>query len=146
MRHAGGVANRHAAHALVGKTRHPVQHIGLRHLAFHRAAEAAGQRDVDRRAASDEGERFEWRGSLSLEPVASKGNFKVEAFKAVSAYEFLSEELPFQLTDGSFGLSGDYDFSILGKSGPRLLVNLPIEKLDKLALQKELVDIGRQKA
>ena len=27
-----------------------------------------------------------------------------------------------------------------------LLVNLPIEKLDRLALQKELVDIGRQKA
>jgi arsenate reductase len=27
-----------------------------------------------------------------------------------------------------------------------LMVNLPFEKLDKLALQKELVDIGRQKA
>jgi hypothetical protein len=27
-----------------------------------------------------------------------------------------------------------------------LMVNLPIEKLDRLALQKELVDIGRQKA
>ena len=86
-------------------------------------------------AASDVGERFEWRGSLSLEPVASKGNFKVEAFKAVSAYEFLSEELPFQLTDGSFSLSGDYDFSILGKSGPRLLVNLPSIRADALAIR-----------
>jgi hypothetical protein len=86
-------------------------------------------------AASDDGERFEWRGSLSLEPVASKGNFKVEAFKAVSAYEFLSEELPFQLSDGSFSLSGDYDFSILGKSGPRLLVNLPSIRADKLAIR-----------
>lgn len=27
-----------------------------------------------------------------------------------------------------------------------LMVNLPLEKLDRLALQKELVDIGRQKA
>jgi hypothetical protein len=26
------------------------------------------------------------------------------------------------------------------------MVNLPLEKLDRLALQKELVDIGRQKA
>ncbi|WP_297802952.1 DUF748 domain-containing protein [Arenimonas sp. GDDSR-1] len=86
-------------------------------------------------ATSDDGERFEWRGSLSLEPVASKGNFKVEAFKAVSAYEFLSEELPFQLSDGSFSLSGDYDFSILGKSGPRLLVNLPSIRADKLAIR-----------
>jgi hypothetical protein len=86
-------------------------------------------------AASDEGERFEWRGSLSLEPVASKGNFKVEAFKAVSAYQFLSEELPFQLSDGSFSLAGDYDFSILGKSGPRLLVNLPSIRADKLAIR-----------
>ena len=86
-------------------------------------------------AASDEGERFEWRGSLSLEPVASKGNFKVDVFKAVSAYEFLSEELPFQLSDGSFSLAGDYDFSILGKSGPRLLVTLPNIRADKLAIR-----------
>jgi len=86
-------------------------------------------------AASDDGERFEWRGSLSLEPVASKGNFKVEAFKAISAYEFLSEELPFQLSDGSFSLSGDYDFSVLGKSGPRLQVNLPSIRADKLAIR-----------
>ena len=27
-----------------------------------------------------------------------------------------------------------------------LMVNLPLEKLDRLALQKQLVDIGRQKA
>jgi arsenate reductase len=27
-----------------------------------------------------------------------------------------------------------------------LMVNLPLEKLDRLALQKELADIGRQKA
>lgn len=86
-------------------------------------------------AASDQGERFEWRGSLSLEPVASKGNFKVEAFKAVGAYQFLSEELPFQLSDGSFSLSGDYDFNIQGKSAPHLLVNLPSIRADQLAIR-----------
>lgn len=86
-------------------------------------------------AASDDGEQFEWKGSLSLQPVSSKGTFKVVGFKALSAYEFLSEELPFQLTDGSFSLDGSYDFSIKGKQGMQLTANLPLIRADKLALR-----------
>lgn len=86
-------------------------------------------------AVSDDGERFEWKGSLSLQPVASKGAFVVEGFKALSAYEFLSEELPFQLSEGSFSLDGNYDFAIKGKQGMQLTAMLPLIRADKLAIR-----------
>ena len=86
-------------------------------------------------AASDDGERFEWKGSLSLQPIHSKGSFVVEGFKALSAYEFLSEELPFQLTDGSFGLGGSYDFAIKAKQGMQLTASLPSIRADNLAIR-----------
>jgi len=86
-------------------------------------------------AASDDGERFEWKGNLSLQPVSSKGTFVVEGFKALSAYEFLSEELPFQLSDGSFSLNGRYDFAIQGKQGMQLIATLPLIRADKLAIR-----------
>lgn len=86
-------------------------------------------------ADSIDKEHFEWRGSLALEPVASKGRFKVERFKAVSAYEFLSRELPFQLSNGTFSLSGDYDFAIKPKQPMRLLVSVPQVRAEALAIR-----------
>jgi Domain of Unknown Function (DUF748) len=86
-------------------------------------------------AASDEGEQFEWRGNLALEPISSRGSFKIVRFKAVSAYEFLSEELPFQLSNGTFSLSGDYDFAIKPKQPMRLVVTVPQVRAEALAIR-----------
>lgn len=61
-------------------------------------------------AASESGERFDWRGRLSLQPIASQGHFEVRGLKARSVWEFASEQLPFELTDGEFELAGEYDF------------------------------------
>jgi hypothetical protein len=44
--HAGGVADGQAAHAQLCKALGPAQHLGLGHIAFHRASETAGQRHV----------------------------------------------------------------------------------------------------
>lgn len=86
-------------------------------------------------AMSDEQEGFAWKGSLSLQPISSKGTFKVENLKALSAYEFLSEELPFQLSDGSISLSGSYDFSYKPEQGLMLTAVLPKIQADKLAIR-----------
>lgn len=86
-------------------------------------------------AVSDDGELLEWKGSLSLQPVSSKGTFVVAGFRALSAYEFLSEELPFQLSDGSFSLNGSYDLTIKGGQGMQLTVALPLIRADGLAIR-----------
>lgn len=61
-------------------------------------------------AASESGERFEWSGRMSLQPIASQGRFEVRGLKARSVWEFASEQLPFEFTGGEFELAGDYDF------------------------------------
>lgn len=86
-------------------------------------------------ATSEDNERFEWAGNLSLQPIHSKGNFKVSAFKATSAYEFLSEELPFQMSGGSFNMHGSYNFAIKGKQGMQLIATLPLMSAENLAIR-----------
>ncbi|MBP7370274.1 MAG: DUF748 domain-containing protein, partial [Arenimonas sp.] len=86
-------------------------------------------------SSDDDGEKFEWQGSVNLEPIRSKGQFKVSGFKATSAYEFLSAELPFQMTEGSFSLHGSYDFAIKGKNGLQLTVLVPLVEASALAVR-----------
>jgi hypothetical protein len=92
-------------------------------------------------AESDDNERFEWKGTLRLQPVQSKGQFKVSAFKATSAYEFISEELPFQLSKGSFDIDGNYEFSIQPKQGMQLLANIPKITATDLAFRPKKTEI-----
>ena len=56
-------------------------------------------------AASEAGERFDWRGRLALAPVASRGEFSIRGLKARSVWEFLSEQLPFELGGGEIDLA-----------------------------------------
>ena len=86
-------------------------------------------------AASDDGERFEWNGNVSLDPIKSKGQFKVDSFKAVSAYQFLSEDLPFQLSQGSIDLAGDYSFAFTKLNGLQLDASLPLISVKDLGLR-----------
>ncbi|MBF6023032.1 DUF748 domain-containing protein [Lysobacter niastensis] len=71
-------------------------------------------------AVSEDGERFDWQGKLSLEPIASNGRIAVSKLKARTAYEFLSEELPFQLSRGSIDFAGRYDFAVQPNAGTKL--------------------------
>jgi hypothetical protein len=63
-------------------------------------------------AASETGESFEWRGQLSLQPVASEGSFGIRGLKARGVWEFLSEQLPFELAAGELDLAGEYRFAL----------------------------------
>lgn len=86
-------------------------------------------------SGADDGEQFTWKGSLNLQPVSSKGQFSVQGVKAISAYEFLSAELPFQMTEGNFNFNGNYDFAIKGKNGMQLTANLPLINAENLAIR-----------
>ncbi|MDR7133360.1 hypothetical protein J2X06_000544 [Lysobacter niastensis] len=91
-------------------------------------------------AASEEGERFVWAGQLSLRPLASDGRLRISALKARSVYEFIGDELPFQLTQGRFDLGGQYRFSVVPKSGMRLDATLPDISATGLGLRARGVD------
>ena len=91
-------------------------------------------------AASKEGERFVWAGQLSLRPLASEGRLRISALKARSVYEFIGDELPFQLTQGVFDLGGQYRFSVVPNSGTRLDATLPEISATGLGLRARGVD------
>ena len=104
---------------------------------FRTASESGGFRLS---AVSEQGERFDWSGRLSLQPLASTGKISVAAFKARSAYEFLSDELPFELTGGSFDLSANYRFSAGTQAGTQLDATLPRISATGLSLRARGVD------
>ncbi|WP_203321806.1 DUF748 domain-containing protein [Pseudoxanthomonas beigongshangi] len=71
-------------------------------------------------ATGDQGERFDWRGQLSLRPFASDGELGAANLQVDTAYAFLSEALPFEVHGGRFDVAGRYRFAA-GTSAGTLL-------------------------
>jgi hypothetical protein len=70
-------------------------------------------------AASTEGERLVWNGTVHLAPLGSRGTFEVTDLKARRVWSYLRASLPFEIASGTIGLKGDYAFG--GAAGPRSL-------------------------
>jgi hypothetical protein len=60
-------------------------------------------------AASPEGTRLVWNGTVRLAPLASRGVFEVADLKARTVWNYLSASLPFEIAAGTIGLKGDYE-------------------------------------
>ena len=60
-------------------------------------------------AASAQGERLDWSGTVHLTPLSSHGRFEITDLKARTLWNYLSESLPFEIDSGVIALSGDYD-------------------------------------
>lgn len=63
------------------------------------------------------GERIEWHGHLSVQPVASVGEFRIDGLLAHTLWEYLQDRLNFVVNSGTIDLHGTYAFSAGG--GPR---------------------------
>ena len=65
-------------------------------------------------AASPEGERLTWNGTVHLAPFASRGVFEVANLKAGTVWKYLRGSLPFEIASGTAAFKGDY---VLGGGG-----------------------------
>jgi len=75
-------------------------------------------------AASPEGERLRWSGTLRLEPLISHGAFEITDLKAHTVWNYLRASLPFEIDSGVIGLKGEYDLgSAAGGLGVRVDVH-----------------------
>jgi hypothetical protein len=70
-------------------------------------------------AASPEGERLIWNGTVRLAPLASRGVFEIADLKARTVWNYLRASLPFEIAAGVIGLKGDYDLA--SGAGPMAL-------------------------
>ena len=98
-------------------------------------------------AASPEGERLIWSGTLRLEPVSSHGVFEIADLQARTLWRYLRESLSFEMASGVIAIKGDYDLASEG--GPLgLKLNVHNILVTKLGLKpngaaENCIDLGR---
>lgn len=98
-------------------------------------------------AASPEGERLTWSGTLRLEPVSSHGVFEIADLQARTLWRYLRESLSFEMASGVIAIKGDYD---LASEGGPLALKLNVHNIlvTKLGLKsngaaENCIDLGR---
>ncbi len=108
------------------RTRSPAFHADFKPINFelHDFSTKAGTTDAySLNAASPQGERLTWNGTLRLEPLTSHGTFEIADLKARTVWNYLRESVPFAIDSGVIHINGDYDIASTG--GP-LGVNLNV--------------------
>jgi hypothetical protein len=74
-------------------------------------------------AEAGSGASLDWGGSFSLSPLASKGRFKFANLSLVKHWGYLRDAAGFEVTAGTLGFDGDYDFRA-GDAGTQLVAHL----------------------
>ena len=67
-------------------------------------------------AVSKLGERIEWHGHLSVQPIESDGEFRIDGLLAHTLWEYLEDKLNFVVNSGAIDLAATYKFSANGAS------------------------------
>ncbi|WP_416422412.1 DUF748 domain-containing protein [Pseudomonas sp. App30] len=109
-------------------------------------------------AAGPDGGQIDWKGSISLVPITSKGSLKVTDGKMKVWWPYVRDALPLALQDGILNLSTDYSLD-LSKNTELNLTNAsvsiapfalnapdgrPLVKLERLDVSDTSVDLARQ--
>ena len=68
-------------------------------------------------AASPDGERLRWSGTLRLQPLVSHGVFEISDLRARTVWNYLRTSLPFEIDSGMIGINGEYDLGNAGNAG-----------------------------
>jgi hypothetical protein len=58
------------------------------------------------------GERVEWHGHLSVQPIESDGEFRIDGLRAQTIWEYLEDRLNFAVNSGTIDLNATYKFSL----------------------------------
>jgi hypothetical protein len=58
------------------------------------------------------GERVEWHGHVSVQPIESDGEFQIDGLRAHTLWEYLEDRLNFLVNTGTIDLNATYKFSL----------------------------------
>ncbi len=87
--------------------------------------------------SSSLGERIEWHGHVSAQPMESDGDLRISSLRIHTLWEYLQDRLNFQVKSGTVDLAAAYRFSMGGAAGGRpanLRVDVSTVALKDLAL------------
>jgi hypothetical protein len=118
-------------------TRTPAFQAELKPIAFElrdfSTAPGSGN-DYTLNAASPQGERLIWSGTLRLDPFGSHGVFEIADLQARTVWSYLRDSLALELDSGVIDIKGDYDLA--SGAGPlNLAVNVRSTVLTNLGVK-----------
>ena len=64
--------------------------------------------------ATKAGERFNWSGTVGMNPLSSRGRFEIDHLLAHTLWSYVRDSVAFEIPSGSIALAGDYDFTSAG--------------------------------
>jgi hypothetical protein len=107
------------------------------------------------------GERVEWHGHLSVQPVASDGELRIEGLQARTLWAYLEDQLNFVVTSGTIDVQSTYKFSLTDRVnlaldvGRAAVSNLAVRpknsdtdwvSLPQLEMSRAAIDLGQHSA
>jgi hypothetical protein len=91
-------------------------------------------------AQSAAGERLDWAGQFTVQPLGSSGEFTISQLKALTIADYLQDALPFALLSGSLDIQGNYQFAATPATA--LALTLPSIKVHSLGIAPAEVHKG----
>jgi hypothetical protein len=85
------------------------------------------------------GERVEWHGHLAVQPIESDGEFQIAGLEAHTIWEYLEDQLNFQVNSGKIDVAATYKFSL--KDDVDLQVDVSKAALNDLAVRPKGADV-----
>ncbi|MEA3150052.1 MAG: hypothetical protein QOD56_991, partial [Gammaproteobacteria bacterium] len=85
--------------------------------------------------ASKLGERLEWHGHVSVDPLESDGEFQINGLLAHTLWEYLQDQLNFVIDAGSIDVAGTYKFALKGADTDDLQLDLSKVALSDLVVR-----------
>jgi Domain of Unknown Function (DUF748) len=85
------------------------------------------------------GERVEWHGHLAVQPIESDGEFQIAGLQAHTIWEYLEDQLSFEVNSGKIDVDATYQFSL--KDDVDLKVDVSKVALTDLAVRPKNSDV-----
>jgi hypothetical protein len=85
------------------------------------------------------GEQVEWHGHLAVQPIESDGEFQIAGLQAHTIWEYLEDQLSFQVNSGKIDVDATYKFSL--KDDVDLKVDISKVALTDLAVRPKNSDV-----
>lgn len=85
------------------------------------------------------GERIEWHGHLAVQPIESDGEFQIADLQAHTIWEYLEDQLNFQVNSGKIALTATYRFTL--KDDVDLKVDVSKVAVTDLAVRPKNSDV-----
>jgi uncharacterized protein involved in outer membrane biogenesis len=131
---AGGGTFEDLSHAMPFRAELKPIAFELRNFSTRATSSTGDQNEYSLVAASPQGERLDWRGTILLQPLSSHGTFAVTDLQANTIWTYLQQPFALEIPSGIVAVKGDYTFDEAG-GAPAIKVDVHDTTVSDLKLR-----------